>query len=231
MKLAIMQPYLFPYITYWQLIHAVDTFAIFDDVNYIKKGYINRNSILNIRGTQKFTLELKKASQNKLINEIETGSNQRKILKKIEFVYKKAPYYRTTFPLLEKIFLNAETNLAKYIGFSIEEVSRYLGMTTNFLYTSNIKQNTGLKLNGQDRIINIAKEINAACYINLPGGKDLYDKNAFQQENISLKFINSKPILYKQYNNEFIPNLSIIDILMFNDKEEIIDMLQNMSTI
>ena len=83
MTVAIMQPYLFPYIGYWQLIHAVDTFVIFDDVNYIKKGYINRNNILVNGQKQTFTLELMSASQNKLINDIDIGNNIEKVMESI----------------------------------------------------------------------------------------------------------------------------------------------------
>ncbi len=118
MIVAIMQPYLFPYIGYWQLIKAVDTFVIFDDVNYINKGYINRNSILISGKSQKFTLELVSASQNKLINEIEVGNNSKKLLKTIEMAYKKAPYFYDVFLMIEDILNNKEKNLAKLKGYS-----------------------------------------------------------------------------------------------------------------
>src|SRR5690606_19151193 len=113
MKIAIMQPYLFPYIGYWQLINAVDTFVIYDDVSFINKGYINRNYILLSGKPQRFTLELSKASQNKLINEIEVGNNQNKILRTISFSYKKAPFYKKAFSLIEDIFQQKEKNLTE----------------------------------------------------------------------------------------------------------------------
>ena len=103
MTLAIMQPYLFPYIGYWQLLNAVDTFVLYDDVNYINKGYINRNSILVDGKAQQFTLELINASQNKLINEIEIGNNSKKLLKTITQSYIKAPFFEDIITLIEEI--------------------------------------------------------------------------------------------------------------------------------
>jgi len=140
MTVAIMQPYLFPYIGYWQLIDAVDTFVILEDVNFINKGYINRNSILVNGKSQQFTLELISRSQNKLINEIEIGNNSKKLLKTIEMSYKKAPYFKTIFPVIEDILNQKEKNLAKFIGYSLQKVSSYLEIDTQFIYSSNIKK-------------------------------------------------------------------------------------------
>ena len=100
MKLAVMQPYFFPYIGYWQLISAVDTFVIYDDVNYIKQGWINRNNIIGNDSNQLISLQVIGASSFKLINEIEVGNNSSKIIKTIQQTYKKAPYYENIFPLL-----------------------------------------------------------------------------------------------------------------------------------
>ena len=104
MKLAIMQPYFMPYIGYWQLMNAVDTYVVYDDVNYINRGWINRNNILISGSSYMFTIMLKKASQNKLINEIEILDDFSKLKKQIEFAYKKAPYYDRIIVLLNKIF-------------------------------------------------------------------------------------------------------------------------------
>mgnify|MGYP000509733556 CR=1 FL=1 len=108
MKLAVMQPYLFPYIGYWQLINAVDYFVIYDDVNFIKKSFINRNSVLVNNESKLITLELFGASQNKQINEIEVGNNFEKVLKTIELNYKRAPYFESAFPVFNKVLRNKE---------------------------------------------------------------------------------------------------------------------------
>ena len=223
MTLAIMQPYLFPYIGYWQLINAVDTFVLYDDVNYINKGYINRNSILVDGKAQQFTLELINASQNKLINEIEVGNNSKKLLKTIEMAYKKAPYFFDIFPIIEAILNNKEKNLAKFIGYSLEEISNYLKINIKFIYSSDIGKENSLK--AQDKIIDICKKLEARVYINSIGGQELYNKEKFKEENIKLNFLKTQFIEYKQFKNDFVPSLSIIDILMFNSKDEIKNML------
>ena len=223
MTLAIMQPYLFPYIGYWQLINSIDTFVIFDDVNFIKKGYINRNSILVDGKAQQFTLELINASQNKLINEIEVGNNSKKLLKTIEMAYKKAPYFLDIFPIIEAILNNKEKNLAKFIGYSLEEISNYLKINIKFIYSSDIGKENSLK--AQDKIIDICKKLEARVYINSIGGQELYNKEKFKEENIKLNFLKIQFIEYKQFKNDFISHLSVIDILMFNSVIEIKQML------
>lgn len=210
-----MQPYLFPYMGYWQLIHAVDKFIIFDDVNYINKGYINRNKILVKSKPYQFTLELIGASQNKLINEIQIGKNSDKILKTIENNYKKSPYFKNIFPLLEDILLHNERNLAKFIGYSLKKISNYLEIGTSFVYSSDIKKDNNFK--NQDKIIDICKKLNAKEYINPIGGIKLYGKEEFIAKNIKLSFINTKKIEYQQFNDEHFPSLSIIDVMMFNN--------------
>jgi hypothetical protein len=219
MKVAIMQPYLFPYIGYWQLIKEVDKFIIFDDVNFINKGYINRNKILVKGKPYQFTLELEMASQNKLINEILIGNNLDKILKTIKFNYKKAPHFKNVFSLLENIFSQQEKNLAKFIGYSLKKISVYLEIETSFIYSSDIKKNNNLK--NQDKIIDICKKSNAKEYINLISGMELYKKQEFITKNIKLSFIHTQPIKYQQFNDEYIPSLSIIDVMMFNNIPEL----------
>jgi len=225
MTLAIMQPYIFPYIGYWQLLEASDTFVIFDDVNFIKKGYINRNSILVGEKSSRFNIELIGASQNKLINEIELLGNNNKLLKTILMAYKKAPYFNIVYPILEDILSNTENNLAKFLGYSLEKIAGYLGITNNIIYSSDITKDNTLK--AQDKILDISKRLNATHYVNAIGGQELYDKDKFSANDIQLNFIKTNIIKYKQFKNDFVPYLSIIDILMFNSVEEINKMIKS----
>ncbi|MDX4071373.1 WbqC family protein [Aliarcobacter skirrowii] len=219
MTLAIMQPYLFPYIGYWQLINAVDTFVIYDDVNFIKQGYINRNSILTNGKSQQFTLELIGASSNKLINEISVGNNKNKVLKTIKQNYSKAPYYNEIIIIIEEILNNEEKNLAKFIGFSLMKISNYLGINTKFMFSSDIEKYNDLK--AQEKVLEICKILQANKYINAIGGQELYSKEIFRENKIELNFLKTKLLEYKQFNYEFVAYLSIIDVLMFNDKEKV----------
>ena len=229
MNLAVMQPYLFPYIGYWQLIDAVDIFVIYDDVNFIKRGYINRNNILENKTYQLITLELIGASQNKRINEISIGNNTNKLLKTLKQNYLKAPFYKDVFPLLEEILNNNQKELSRFLGFSLVTISKYLNLDTKFLYSSDIKNDKTFK--AQDRLIEMSKILNATGYINLIGGIELYDKDVFFQNDIHLSFLKTHQVSYKQFNNEFIPNLSIIDVLMFNSKDNVKNMLNQFQLI
>ena len=229
MKIAIMQPYLLPYIGYWQLIKSVDKFIIFDDIAYINKGYINRNKILVKGKPYQFTLELVGASQNKLINEIQIGKNSTKILKTIELNYKRADNFKNVFPLIQNIFNQEENNLAKFIGYSLKKITNYLDIDTNFIYSSKITKNNNLK--NQDKIIFICEKLKANHYINLIGGVGLYDNAKFKAKNIKLSFLETNKIKYKQFNNKFVPFLSVIDVMMHNNKDIIFHMLKNYKMI
>ena len=229
MKIAIMQPYFFPYIGYWQLINSVDIFIIYDDVNFIKRGYINRNNILINNVKHLFTLALIKSSQNKKINEILIGENNKKILRTIEQSYLKAPFFHDIFPIIEDVFSNKEKDLSKFLGNSLQIFSKYLDINTKFEYSSMIENDKSLQ--AQDRLIEISKILNATDYINAIGGEQLYDKNAFSDAGINLSFIQTELINYKQFNNKFIPNLSIIDVIMFNSKEDIKEMLKKYTLV
>lgn len=231
-KVAIMQPYFFPYIGYWQAINAVDEYVLLDDVNFIMRGYINRNNILLNGKAHLFSIPLEKPSQNKLISETKLNFNDKDketFLKTIMTAYKKAPYFNDVFSIVESIILNPENNLTNYIKFSIETIKNYLEIDTLITLSSEIKKDSSLK--AQDRILEINKKLNADMYINAIGGQELYDKDLFANSNIELKFIKTLPHEYKQFKNEFVPNLSIIDILMFNSKEEVRELLNQYELI
>lgn len=220
-KIAIMQPYIFPYLGYWQLMKAVDTFVIFNDVNFIKKGWIHRNNILVSGEKHMFTLPLQKASQNKKINEIDLseGENWReKLLRSIFLSYKKAPMFSEVYKLLEDVINHTENNLSSFLENQLRKVNSYLDIDTQVL-TSDEYDNQDLK--GQARILDICKKESSNHYINPIGGQELYDSKIFREEDISLSFIKTNPWEYKQFKKEFVPWLSMIDILMFNTKEEI----------
>jgi len=223
------QPYLFPYIGYWQLINLSDVYVISDSMQYIKKGYINRNSILVDGKKHLFTLEVLGVHADTLINEVKVGNNSKKIIKSIFHAYKKAPYFNEVYPLIEKILLNREKNLAKYIGYSIKEIAQYLGINTEFIYLSDLQGETTLK--AQARTIDICKKVGATEYINAIGGVELYNKKDFLKEGIELSFLETENIEYKQFDNEFVSYLSIIDIMMFNSKEKIKEILQKYTLV
>lgn len=231
-KIAIMQPYFLPYIGYFQLINVVDEFIIYDDVNFINKGWINRNNILVNNKASLFTIPLREASQNKLINEIEIiqdGKWQNKLVKTIEQSYKKAPNFVDFFPIISEIINYSENNISKYIYNSLINICKYLEINTLILQSSAIFENENLK--AQTRIIDICKQKQASQYINPIGGVELYQKNDFETENIKLNFLKTYPIQYQQFNNDFTPYLSIIDLIMFNEKSKINSLLNEFELV
>ena len=228
MKAAIMQPYLFPYIGYWQLIRAADVFVIYDDVNYIKGGWVNRNRVLLGKKEHLLTLKLYGASPNKLINEISifgSRENRSDLRKTIKQCYTSAPQYKAVMPLLESIIYNKETNISRYIEFSLKEICNFLKIRTKFLVSSDLEKRPILK--GQDKVLDIAKRLKAAEYVNPIGGLKLYDQDVFLKNGIRLFFLRTKEIGYRQFDNEFVPNLSIIDALMFNPRQKVAGLLND----
>jgi WbqC-like protein family len=228
MKLAIMQPYIFPYIGYFQLIKAVDKFVLYDDVNFINRGWINRNRILVNGKDSMFTIPLKDASQNKLINEIDVNWDDNwksKFLKTIEQSYKKASFYAEVLPIIEKSIEIDGRQFSPIIEQNLRLICEYLAIKTEIISSSSIYQNTDKK--AQERILDICLQEKANHYINPIGGLELYNKDVFAKENMTMNFIKSLPVEYKQFKNEFVPWLSMIDVLMFNSKEEINRFLDN----
>ncbi|MCX3071631.1 WbqC family protein [Providencia stuartii] len=224
MILAVMQPYLFPYIGYYQLAYHSDMFIFYDDVNYIKGGYINRNNILTKNGKQLFTVPINHASSFKKINELEFSSNVKKTLATIQQAYSKAPNFNNVYPIIENILISNNRNVAKMASNSIIDIFKYLDIPFMYEYSSNIDYNH--ELDAKNKLYNFCKLYGANKYTNTPGGKALYNKDEFKDKGIELSFIETNNISYKQFNNDnFEKNLSIIDLLMNLKKENIIELL------
>jgi len=222
-----MQPYFFPHIGYFQLVNAVDHFIFYDDVNYIKRGWINRNRILLNGEDVLITVPLIKASQNKLIKEIDVFFDQKmkdKLIFTIEGAYSKAPYYSEVEGLIKEIIYADITNISEYSANSVISLSNYLEVDTSFEFSSGISpESKGLPR--ADRLISISKDLQADQYINSIGGQALYEKEYFQSKGIHLSFLDSYPEPYAQFNGEFVSDLSIIDVLVFNNKTVVMEFL------
>jgi hypothetical protein len=222
-KVSIMQPYFFPYIGYFQLINSVDEFVIYDTIEFTKKGWINRNRIL-VNGTDAIiSLPLQKDSDFLNINDRFLANtwevDRKKMLNRISESYRKAPYFKETYELIEKCIMFEERNLFKYILNSVKNVLFFLNIDTKLIISSSISIDD--KLKRDEKVMAICKERGADIYINPIGGFELYDKETFKKNNLELQFIRSNNISYNQFDNEFIPWLSIIDVMMFNSLNEI----------
>jgi hypothetical protein len=222
MKLAIMQPYFFPYIGYFQLINSVDEFVIYDNIEFSKKGWINRNRII-VNGVDAYiSLPLKKDSDFLHINQrflADTWNQDRKkMLNRIAESYRKAPYYMEVYPLIEKCIMQEDLNLFDFLLNSIQLTMAYLEINTKIIISSGISIDHQMK--SEDKVIGICKGQKATKYINAIGGHDLYNRDFFKENGLELSFIRTLPLEYKQFTNEFAPWLSIIDVLMFNSIRE-----------
>ena len=228
---AVMQPYIFPYIGYFQLIEAVDTFVFYDDVNFIKQGWINRNKVLGTNGPITFTIPLKAISSFKSIKDTEINESlylkwRKKFLKTLEQSYSKAPYYKPTFELINDVLNINANNISELSIISIKKISDHLELDTEFILSSN-EFNDSISLNRTERLLHICNSLKAERYINSMGGKELYTKEEFKKHQITLKFLLPEVQLYQQFDKtKFIPSLSIIDVLMFNSVQESRDLLK-----
>jgi hypothetical protein len=221
MKLAIMQPYFFPYIGYFQLIAAVDQFVVYDNIKYTKKGWINRNRILQNGKDAIFSLPLKSGSDSLDICERELAADFKrgKLLNQIIGSYRSAPYFEQTFPLIEQIVRYDHANLFRYLHHSIVSVCAHLGLSTEIRVSSEIDIDHELK--GQDKVLALCRALGAQTYINAIGGIDLYGRSDFQARGMELRFIQSTPFEYAQFDAPFVPWLSIVDVMMFNAPERV----------
>ena len=229
MKIGIMQPYFFPYIGYFHLIKAVDVFIVYDNIQYTKKGWINRNRMLQNGKDVMFSLPLKKGSDYLDVRERELAVdfNRDKLLNQFKGAYARAPYFAQTFPLVEQIVRYEEANLFRFLHYSILKICEHLGITTEIRVSSDIAINHDLK--NQDKVLALCEAVGANTYLNPIGGVELYDKYRFISEGIDLYFLKTDEFSYAQFGNGFIPWLSIVDVMMFNSEEAITKMLTQYS--
>ncbi len=232
-KVSIEQPYFFPYLGYFQIINYMDKYVIYDDVNYIKRGWVNRNFILSNSTAQRINLPIKNASQNKLFSETEIVDDiswKPKFLKTIQMCYSKAPYFKDVYPVIERIINFEDTNLVSFLHNSFVELCGYMNIHTELILSSSIDKDRSLT--AENKVIDICKRLNADEYYNTIGGIDLYHHDRFSENGLRLHFMKmNEDLTYKQFKDTFIPNLSIIDVLMFNSKEEIENLLTQFTII
>lgn len=226
-KIAIMQPYVFPYIGYFHLIDACNLFVFYDDVQFIPRGWINRNRILLNQNDYLFTVPVSKVSQNRLINETRLAIDNKwidKFKKTLTLSYQKAPFFHEVCPLIMSVFSGSYCSVSDLAINSIVSVYDYLGMPFNYTLSS-ICSNETRGMNKADRLIAITKNQGYKGYVNASGGQELYSKEYFKLNGIDLGFIESHQVKYRQFLREFIPQLSIIDVMMFNDVETIKELI------
>jgi len=226
MTLAVMQPYVFPYIGYFQLIHSADKFVFLDDVSFIKQGWINRNRILVHGQVHTFSVPVVDASSHRKINQTKILHTnwQNKLIQTVSQSYKRAPQYQEVMPLVERVFTSRAVTISELAIESVESVCQYLSMSTSFARSSALYCDDHLR--GQERILSICIQEAANVYVNAPGGRPLYSREVFSEKGVDLRFIRTLTSEYRQFSESFVNNLSMIDVLMFNDKVTTLSFLE-----
>ncbi len=233
MKLGIMQPYFLPYLGYFSLIKHTDQWVVFDTVQYIRHGWIERNRILKpADGWQYISIPLQKHHRNTLIKDIKIRDEdwRARIFAQLNH-YKKAPYFYSTIKVLEDCF-NISTNDITLLNVHVlKQICKYLNINFNYQIFSEMNLSIVFVKAPGDWALNISKACHADTYINPPGGMDIFDSQAFKNAGIKLEFLSTNLTPYSQYRKTFEPGLSIIDVMMFNSVDEINNMLNNYQLI
>jgi len=221
MRVGVLQPYLLPYIGYFQLINCVDHLVVYDDAQYTKKGWINRNRFQTNGVEQKFTVPLERASDflNIRDREISPSYASASILNQITNAYNKSPNFPFVIEKMEEIFNFSGRNLFLFILNSIEVVNEYLEIKTPIVVSSDIRAAQGMR--GKERVVKICQELGAKTYINPQNGRPLYDQRDFEEQGIELLFLESQLSEYHQSQHPFLPGLSIMDVMMMESVSEI----------
>jgi len=243
MKIAVMQPYFFPYIGYFQVIHAVDTYILHGALNYRKKGWVNRNRILGPKGSPIYVnAEIRDSSSHRTINNVELVDADRwrkKFLLGVFHNYRKSPHFDEAYGLIEKAVSGQTAYLSALNKQCIRSICACLGILTriesNEEKYSSLEERLadadgdvrsefpGLRLSQYDRkvirILEICRQENADVFVNAIGGRALYDKAEFSNNGVNLCFVETQPFTYPQRAPAFVPDLSIIDVLMNCGKE------------
>jgi len=225
-RIAIMQPYLFPYIGYFQLMGCVDRFVVYDRIKYTKKGWINRNRLLGVDGGVYFSLPLKAASDSLDVVDrvVSDDFDPKSLINRFDAVYRRAPYYAETMELIRSVMLCKDRNLFGFLLEALLQTISHLKMDCSPLRSSEVERQSD-ELKGQDRVLNICKMLRATHYINPIGGVGLYGANAFESQGVGLYFLRSNLSAYPQFKLPFVPALSILDVLFFNGCEETLKMI------
>jgi hypothetical protein len=227
MKLAIMQPYLFPYLGYFHLVHASDSFVFYDDVNYIKNGWINRNRLLLAGAARYFTVPLSGASPFASIRDTRVQTDdlrwRRKLFDTFRMAYAGAPGRAGAMELVEKVLSTPTDSIADMARNSVTSVLEYLGLSRRIVESSCIYGNAQLR--GTARVVDICRREHATQYINLTGGRELYEEEDFRAAGIELGFVESRFAPYSQPAEPFVPGLSILDLLMRCPRDEVLEMV------
>lgn len=233
MSVGIMQPYFLPYVGYFQLMQHVDQWVIFDQIQFIDKGWINRNRILHPDAQKQWqflTLPLYNRKQFSSIDQLELMPDpqwKKQLSRKIDFFKKRAPFFNNAKNLLEECLSHDESSLSGFVSNSIKVCCSHLKISTPIYVQSECNFELGEISHAGQWALEIAKAMGANSYVNPLSGHELFRQEEFDRDNIELSFIKSKITPYRQGYREFVPGLSILDLVMWNDDDSLQQMIKS----
>jgi hypothetical protein len=212
-RVAVMQPYFFPYLGSYQLAQAVDTYVHFDDVAFIKKGFIHRNRLLYQGRAHDFSVPVRHMSQNRTIAEHDYTGDFAPFLNLVHQAYRRAPFFDSAFSLIEAVALDPDHNVARKNARSLQAVLQHWSPGPKWAWASD--QALPDDCRGQARILSLCQQHRADVYVNASGGRSLYDAAEFERHGMALRFLDCACAPYAQASvSPFVANLSVIDVLM-----------------
>ena len=221
--IAVMQPYLFPYLGYFQLIAAADVFVLGDDLQYVRSGWVNRNRILQSDQARLVTFPLKKDRFQLQINQRQLcdyfSEEAERLIHLIAEAYAEAPYFAQVMPLIERLIRFPQQNVALYAEHAIREICTFLQIETPIMRSSDLI--LGHPADKQERVTRIAHTFEADTFMTPQGGSVIYDRDRFARNGLKVRFFRMDAVDYPQFGAPFVANLSIIDVLMFNCVEQV----------
>lgn len=219
MRVALMQPYFFPYIGYFDLLASSDLFVFYDDAAYSRGGWVSRNRVAaDGKDFNYIRLTLERAPLGTPINDIrlkDPEEDRNHLLSVLHNVYRKAPYYKAVVAVVERALKDLDGSLSQAAAASILSCAEYIGVHASIKYSKSIDYDRAL--GPEAKVISICKSLDASSYVNLSGGRELYSEAEFLSNDLSLSFAEPADFSYEVERRAFVPNLSIIDAMMWVD--------------
>lgn len=222
-RIAVLQPYLFPYLGTYQLARQVERFLFFDDVAFIKKGHIHRNTLLLDGAPHPFTAPVRHASQNRPIAAHDYVGDWVPLLNLLHRAYAAAPQFEPVYALVEQVLRDPDDNVARKNARSVAAVFAHLGLPFDHRLASTHALPPDLRASARVRALCHAEA--ARTYVNPAGGRALYDAEEFRRDGLELRFCAMGAVRYAQAARDFVPHLSIIDVLMHCPPAQVVALL------
>lgn len=231
MKLGIMQPYFLPYIGYFELIYRSDAWVVFDTAQYIRHGWVNRNRILHPNhGWQYVIVPVQKHAQTTPIKDVNIAEGRawkERIVGQLQHYKKRAPFFQPVLDIVRLCLETPEKSISVLNVRCLEIVCSYLGIPFRYSYFSQLNLPLGPVQEPGDWALRISEALNASEYINPPGGAELFDRSKFDAAGIRLSIQEPVDFTYECDGYTFEPNLSIVDVLMWNSAHVVRSYLQS----